>query len=318
MNPYSWFVSLRRSFHAKPKRLKKPVISVGNIHFGGTGKTPLVIRIAKEFRQLGYRPSILSRGYKRKSKGFVLVSDGEDVLVPVEEAGDEPYMMARMLPKTIVAVDKNRFRAGSYVEETFPIHFHILDDGFQYAPLHRDLDILVIPWDRLHKGAKRESLKALHRAHLIVLTGEGSPEEIQEVQKQVHHYALHSEVYHLPLLPGGFFSLDNKPLDKKWVQKHRWVALAGIAHPQRFLDTLEKEGVFPVESFFFPDHYWPKPKDSPVILGAVHHQQAYGLVTTDKDIAKWGHLSVPIISLRVMAPILPEKFMARIRRILHP
>ncbi len=138
----------RRRFERQPqrqRRLSRPVISVGNLSLGGTGKSPVVAAIAQWLIDAGERPAILSRGYARRDPvdGVVVVSDGSAIHSAVEQSGDEPLMLARQVPQAIVCVSPERYLAGRLAEQRLGATVHVLDDGFQHLELARDLDILV-------------------------------------------------------------------------------------------------------------------------------------------------------------------------------
>ena len=161
------------------RRLAHPVVSVGNLSVGGTGKSPIVAAIANWLVAQGERPAILSRGYARAdaAEGVVVVSDGTRVLASIDRAGDEPLMLARQAPGSVVCVSPDRHLAGTLAERQFGCTVHVLDDGFQHIELARDLDILVttvgeIPQGRvLPMGRLREPIDAAARAHVLVVSG---------------------------------------------------------------------------------------------------------------------------------------------------
>jgi len=152
---YARVAQLRRAWYARPgrrRRLTHPVISVGNLSMGGSGKTPVVAALARLLRQRGERPVILTRGYGRRDKreGVVVVSDGERVLEPVERSGDEPQLLARTLPGVPVLVGADRYLAGVFAARHFAATVSILDDGFQHVQLERDVDLLLVSVDDLN------------------------------------------------------------------------------------------------------------------------------------------------------------------------
>src|SRR5947208_4644355 len=156
------------------KRLNHPVISIGNLTLGGTGKTPLVIALAEALRDAGFRPVILSRGYGRTSRG-VLVAGAD-----WEESGDEPLLMKQRLGNVPVVVGANRFQAGQLAEQRQLGDIFILDDGFQHRRLHRDVDILTIDpveWEAgemlLPRGRWREPKASVLRAHAVCVQEKG-------------------------------------------------------------------------------------------------------------------------------------------------
>jgi tetraacyldisaccharide 4'-kinase len=171
----------RRWFERHPearRRLRQPVISVGNLSVGGTGKTPLVARIAQWLVDLGERPAILSRGYGRRDRrdGVVVVSNGgRFTLADLDRAGDEPLMLARAVPRAIVVVADDRFLAGVVAERRLGATVHVLDDGFQHVQLARDCDVLLTRPDEISGGRTlpfgrlRESIDAAARADFVVV-----------------------------------------------------------------------------------------------------------------------------------------------------
>src|SRR5262249_39629877 len=128
----------------KARSLATPVISVGNLTVGGTGKTPCVAFLAKFLREAGQSVAILSRGYKRESKGRVFVSNGSEILCGPRESGDEPFLLAKSCPGAQVVVDQDRYAAGKWLEERSSVSVFILDDGYQHLRLARDLNLLLI------------------------------------------------------------------------------------------------------------------------------------------------------------------------------
>ncbi|HUE88354.1 MAG TPA: tetraacyldisaccharide 4'-kinase, partial [Vicinamibacterales bacterium] len=170
----------RRWFERHPearRRLDRPVISVGNLSVGGTGKTPLTMAIAEWFIAHGERPAILSRGYEREdpADGVVVVSDGAGVRADVSRAGDEPLMIARTVPRAIVCVAEDRHLAGVVAERRLGATVHVLDDGFQHVQLARDFDILVTSPGEITQGRPlpfgrlREARDAAARADFVVV-----------------------------------------------------------------------------------------------------------------------------------------------------
>jgi len=186
-----WWLYRKRILHDQP--LGCLVVVVGNLTVGGTGKTPVVEKFARALRDRGRKVAILSRGYKSKAPPFWkkwwywlshtaeppprIVSDGKQVLLDSEEAGDEPYMLARNLPGVLVLVDKNRVKAGTYAIKRFGCDTLVLDDGFQYLPLKGRLNLLLVdktnPFGNgftLPRGILREPIHHLKRASYVFLT----------------------------------------------------------------------------------------------------------------------------------------------------
>ncbi len=171
---------------AAASRLPSPVISVGNLVVGGTGKTPTVVFLARWLQERGKKVCVISRGYRRKSKGLVLVADGERICSTAELSGDEPILLAQELPGAVVVVDADRVEAGRYAIQRFKPDLILLDDGFQHRRLHRDLDIVTFKGVQdlgngwlLPAGPLREPAASLDRADLFWFNGPaGLAEEV--------------------------------------------------------------------------------------------------------------------------------------------
>ena len=150
--PMSWLygctIWVRNQFYnfgwMKTTSFDKPVISVGNITSGGTGKTPLVIYLAQLLLRNGKQPGIISRGYGRKSQGIQIVHDGKKLLIDAKTSGDEPYLMARVLKKVPVVVCEDRSRGIRQLLDYYSVNVIIMDDSFQHRKVNRDLDILTV------------------------------------------------------------------------------------------------------------------------------------------------------------------------------
>ena len=171
-------------------KINLPVISVGNITAGGTGKTPITLFLAEEAIKRGFKPAILSRGYGRVSRGYSIIHDGLKLRETVENAGDEPFLMANKLKNVPIVVSKNRLEGANIIVNRFDSDLIILDDGFQHRRLHRDVDILLInalekssAYNMLPAGQLRENLKNIKRANHIIIT-KGLTDQIpNKVQK---------------------------------------------------------------------------------------------------------------------------------------
>src|SRR5262249_6696242 len=171
------------------RRLPVPVLSIGNLTLGGTGKTPVVIVLTEWLLAQGKRVAILSRGYRRTSTDLrLLVSDGERLLVGPNEAGDEPFLIAQRCPKAIVAVGADRYQLGEWVLHRFPVDCLVLDDGFQHLGLYRDVNLLLVDATDVEglaavvpAGRLREPLQAAARATAIIVTRADDPTLVTEV-----------------------------------------------------------------------------------------------------------------------------------------
>ncbi|MGD1031133.1 MAG: tetraacyldisaccharide 4'-kinase [Opitutaceae bacterium] len=299
----------RRILHDQP--LGCLVVVVGNLTVGGTGKTPVVEKFARALRDRGRNVAILSRGYKSKAPPFWkklwyglshtdeppprIVSDGTDVLLDSEEAGDEPYMLARNLPGVVVLVDKNRVKAGAYAIKRFGCDTLVLDDGFQYLPLKGRLNLLLVdktnPFGNgrlLPRGILREPVKHLRRANYVFLTksnGRRDP-ELEALIARNNPEADIIECAHRPKFlqrcdvagdgPGA-----RQPLE--WLKGRRVFAFSGIATPESFEKFLRDLGALVMGRERFLDHYRYTPEDLAALVAWARQEGAECLLTTEKD-----------------------------------
>lgn len=272
---------------AARRTLARPVISVGNLSVGGTGKTPVVAAIARWLIERGERPSILSRGYKRQHvvDGVVVVSDGTRVVSGIAAAGDEPLMLATQLPGVVVCVGADRYLSGVLAERRFGCTVHLLDDGFQHVQLARDLDVLVtavgeIPNGRvLPVGRLREPMAAAARADLLIVS-EASAAEARAEAWTVG--VSQSAGMTRRLGPARWLTAGDANLRAG----DRVVAVAGIAHPARFFDALRASGLDVAQTLPFADHYIYTPRDLQAMTAALKASTAVAVLTTEKDAVK--------------------------------
>jgi len=259
-------VRLRNSLYdngALPaRRLQGPVVSIGNLAVGGTGKTPFVILLGELLKSRSIAFDVLSRGYRRQSTGVAVVDPGG---LP-RDFGDEPLLIARRLQCPVV-LGEERYRAGLLAEQRFGPHLHLLDDGFQHRQLARDFDVvLVTPDDArdrlLPAGRLREPLTALGRADAVVLASGADPGSFPLAGKAVWRVRRGIVTDGLPAHP---------------------LAFCGIARPQSFFAQLRKAGVDPAGEVVFPDHHAYTEKDLRDLQFVAEQNQAGGFVTTEKD-----------------------------------
>ena len=249
-----------------------PVISVGNLSMGGSGKTPVVAALARLLRQRGERPVVLTRGYRRRhaTEGVLVVSDGQRVLESVERSGDEPQMLARMLPGVPVLVGADRYLAGVFAGRHFAATVSILDDGFQHVQLERDVDLVLVSVDDLNDrvlpaGHLREPLAAAHLADAVLVSGgEG---DVVAVADRLKHPTM--------------FRVNTTY--SRGATNGRVVAFAGIARPERFFNALRSLGYDVARELSFPDHHWYRSSDIAAIEAAARDANAPLIVTTEKD-----------------------------------
>ncbi len=302
---YRRFLDAREWLYAQgllhSRRLDVPVVSVGNLTVGGTGKTPAVELAVRTLIELGHRPAVLSRGYRRRSRGIQVVADTSTIRLDVEEAGDEPFLLARRLPAVPVVVGGDRQAAARLAVERFPVTAVVLDDGFQHRTLVKDLEIVMVraraPWGNgqlLPAGPLREPLAALARAHLIVAADARGPEDIGEVQSAAAGLAPG-----VPVLPARRTVVECWEADR--MRPHpvaalagaRLFAFAGIAEPAGFQATLAELGVHVVGTLAVADHHWYSADDLRRIDARAGAVGAAGLVTTEKDWVRLRRLPLP-------------------------
>jgi tetraacyldisaccharide 4'-kinase len=283
---YGGLARARRGWYerrpASRRHLGRPVISVGNLSVGGTGKTPLVAAIAQWLVDQGERPAILSRGYARRDRTAepAVVSDGHHVRLDVHAAGDEPLMLARAVPAAVVVVGADRHAAGRHAEAQLGATVHILDDGFQHLQLDRDLDIVVTPAGSLAddhvlpKGRLREPLDALTHASILVVVGADDRAAAAEAAR-----------YGVALGLGAGRRLEAPVAVHGGVPPPgaRVVAVAGIGQPDQFFGGLRQAGWDVVGTRVFPDHHRFAPADLAEVARLAADVAAWGVVTTDKD-----------------------------------
>lgn len=254
----------------KIHKLSRPVVSIGNISVGGSGKTPFVITLGGLLKERGIEFDVLSRGYGRKSKETVMV----DPEGSPDQFGDEPLLITRKL-RVPVIVGADRYQAGLLAETKFPqCKLHLLDDGFQHRRLHRDFDIVLVqPADfedtLLPIGRLRESFSALGRTDAIVVQPETN-------------------------LPQRYRNIKPVWRTRKNIQfllpMNRVVAFCGIARPQQFFSGLRKLGMELADTIAFPDHHRYTQSNVDHLVQIKTRTQAKGFITTEKDAINLGPL----------------------------
>lgn len=266
----------------KKRSLGCNVISIGNITVGGSGKTPMTIFLAEKLKEKGKKVVILSRGYKGKIKDIGVVSDGNNIILSPEDAGDEPYLMAAKLKTVPVIVGRDRYKTGLYAIEKFKPDVIILDDGFQHVSLYRDIDILLVDSRRgfgnghlFPLGMLREPLSGLKRASVFMI--KGKPSAITLLKDR--------PIIFFSYKPKAVSSLfDNSILSVDSLKGKKIAALFGIADPKSFKHTLEGLGASVIKEIAFPDHYAYTYKDIQIIAGEAEGVDM--VITTMKDAVK--------------------------------
>ena len=339
----------RRILHDQP--LGCLVVVVGNLTVGGTGKTPVVEKFARALHERGRHVAILSRGYKSKApplwkKAWILlthaaepppriVSDGKTVLLDSEQAGDEPFMLARNLPGVVVLVDKNRVKAGAFAIKRFGCDTLILDDGFQYLPLKGRLNLLLVdktnPFGNgqlLPRGILREPVKHLRRASHVFLTKSDGTRDT-ELEELIHEHNPAADIIacaHRPQHLRRFGSVEaggraREPL--AWLKGRRVLAFSGIATPESFEKFLRDLGAELVARERFLDHYRYTEEDLAALFAQAQTEGAECLVTTEKDavrIAEGQACPLPLFYLRLEIELIhgAADFAAAVEQICFP
>ena len=312
MNPFGALLALRRRCYESGLRRSwpapVPAISVGNLTWGGTGKTPFTLWLAQRFLESGKKVGIVSRGYGRRSRGLRIVSDGRILKSGIEEAGDEPTLLARRLPRAIVVVSERRID-GARQAAALGAELLVLDDCFQHLAIRRDLDIVLL--DRADPlggglppfGRSREPASALSRADLFVLTG-GDPGAGGGAEGLLGRLNPCAPMFHSRARFAGWFDEHGECVAGEEVASAASTAVASIAHPGRFLRTIRDAGVAPAAFLRFRDHHFYSGPDVRRIEAAARKAGASLLVTTEKDLVKLAGRS----RLRVLAARVEPEF----------
>jgi tetraacyldisaccharide 4'-kinase len=351
---FSWVINVvvrcrlwlyqQRIFRNQP--LGVPVVVVGNLTFGGTGKTPIVEKFARSLAERGRHVAILSRGYMSRSEPFhrrwwrwltqgespppKVVSDGQRVLLDSSEAGDEPYMLARNLPGVVVLVDKNRVKAGQYAIKKFGSDILLLDDGFQYLPLRGQLNLLLV--DKTNpfgnrclypRGILREPVAHLRRASYVFVTKSDGQLD-GPLLATIRRYKPDAEIIecaHRPKYLQAVDSEERRPLED--LRGRRVAALSGIATPESFEQFLRDLGAEIRHNKRFLDHHRFTVEELERFYAGAESAQAEMIVMTEKDAVRLPaglRAPAPVYYLRLEIEILSgdRDFEAAVGRICFP
>ncbi len=325
---HRWLINVRV---LRDKTLGVQVITIGNLTVGGTGKTPVVEKFARELCDAGRNVAILSRGYRSKPQPFHqlllnkillredqtpprVVSDGKSLLLDSEMAGDEPYMLASNLKDVVVLVDKDRVKSGRYAIEKFGCDTLLLDDGFQYWRLRgRRHDVVLIdrqqPFGNEHlipRGTLREPPSHLARAQTIFITkSDGNTAELRGRISKLNPAAAVIECVHHPLYLEDVFTGERHGLEL--LRGKKAASLSGIAQPESFEQSLVKLGAELVYAKRFADHHRFTQQEVLNVINRAKKRQADTIVTTQKDAVRFPKIDrrdLPIYFMRVEIQII--------------
>ena len=327
---YGSIVALRNLLYdigwLRTYRVPVPVIAVGNLTVGGSGKTPLTLKLVHILQEKGLRVGIISRGYGRQTKGLVVVSDGKEILVDPRLSGDEPMMMAQMCREAVVVVCEDRAKAAEELVAQFGVQILVLDDAFQNRKLHRDLNIVVMHSREglgngsvLPGGPLREFKWGLSRADLVVLSyakeGMSMPASFQWIDK------MNKPVVGICHRPVGWMDQigEIQPIDS--LAGKRVIAFSGIAKPDRFFEDVRKLGCELLDVKKFKDHHDFKKKEIESIWQQAESLRAEAVVMTQKDqikILKDTAFTIPHFALAIELVIVSnlDKFEEQVNAIL--
>jgi tetraacyldisaccharide 4'-kinase len=280
------------------RRLTRPVISVGALSAGGSGKTPLVAHLARLLLQRDERPAVLSRGYGRRDPvdGVVVVRDASAVRAGLDQAGDEPLMLAHGLDGVAVLVCPDRYLAGRLAETRLGCTVHLLDDGFQHLALDRDVDLLMVTTEELGDprvlpaGRLRERVDVARVADAL-LVPDVSPETAAELASRLGVPRAFAVTPHVGLPRPSASAGRAEPAEARSDpippgSVGRVLAVAGIARPERFFDDLRHMGVDVVETRAYRDHHRYGPRDLDTLREMMRAAGAEWIVTTEKDLVR--------------------------------
>ncbi|HET7839958.1 MAG TPA: tetraacyldisaccharide 4'-kinase, partial [Terriglobia bacterium] len=279
----------------KSRKLLRPVISIGNLTVGGTGKTPLVEYVASLPAKHGWKAAILTRGYRRSNRTAMITIDPEaNRRIDPRKIGDEPALLASKLPQIPIVVGANRYRGGRFAEEHYGVDIHILDDGFQHFALKREVDVVVLDATRklekeklLPAGRLREPVAALQRAQIIVLTRVelADPGPVEEFARRINPQArIFRARTKLCELVNVFTGRRHPPGD---FHEEPAYAFCGVGNPGAFFADLSQWGFKLAGTASFADHHvYSKREFAMMMLSLKRPEGSTGvkvILTTEKD-----------------------------------
>jgi tetraacyldisaccharide 4'-kinase len=315
--------ALYRRGWARVERVPVPVVSIGNLSVGGTGKTPLVEKLCGLLHHHGLRPAVVSRGYRRRGgESLTVVSrgDGRGPAVPVEAAGDEPYLLAAHLPGAIVVVGADRVGAARAAVD-LGAGVVIADDAFQHRRLARDVDLLAIdatnPTEAgwlLPAGRLREPLEAARRATGFLITRCDKVGETTSLRTLYRRHNPTAPFFQTATRPTGLLLPDGREAEPQQLRDEGVIAFCGIGRPDLFVRDLERLGARVRALLPFPDHHWFADGDLEAVAEKARAAGVSAIVTTEKDFVRLSEEQrrrLPLHRLRIEAEIWEERQLTR-------
>ena len=296
------------------RSLPCPVISVGNISMGGTGKTPFVEYITKYLQSRGMRVGIVSRGYGRKTTGTVIVTDGKTKPKLWQDVGDEPFMLAHNLNNVPIVVDELRYRGGMVLVKKFKIDIIILDDGFQHRALYRNLDIVLINskdtiqnQKLLPYGSLREPWYHLSRSDILVLTKINIHKPQGLLIRKMKETGL-PIIKNTIKLDKTFRSITNDQIYLKNIKNCKIYIFSAIGDPEGFIASLNQTKMIICGEKIFPDHHNYNRLDIKKIEQMAKANGADYLITTEKDLIKLSgfKFNIPLYAVKIRLEFHPK------------
>ena len=322
------------------RQLPCKVICVGNITAGGTGKTPMTMYLAEAIRQLGYKVTVVSRGYRggAETRGGI-VSDGQSIRMGPERAGDEPYMMARGLTGIPIVVGKNRYAAGMLAVDEFQPDVIVLDDGYQHLKLKRDVDLVLLdharPFGNTHmlpRGILREPISSLVRGTACILTryqiggdhgATSSTDLIRKYAPSRHIFtSSHIPYWYIVKIGEQIPEIGDKDgrldLNIDGIDRDSFFGFSGIALNADFQNTVKDLGLNAGGFLEYSDHHRYTPQDINCIQSKAQHAGARRLITTEKDLVRLAPrnpfpLELAVIGVKVSFGDDQQQFMSFIK-----
>jgi tetraacyldisaccharide 4'-kinase len=275
----------------KTNNFNVPVISIGNLTMGGTGKTPTVQYLTELLTEIGYKPGVVSRGYGRKTKGTVIVNNGLDTISTPELAGDEPVLLSNHLQNIPIIVDENRANGIDEMINQFLVNVILLDDAFQHRSVHRDLDIVLLDatedkenYKLLPLGRLREPISNIKRADIVIHTrvqGDAGPKTTDVIRKHTNSPQLQSKF--APSILKYYYDIG---FQKEKKTHHTVFAFCGIGNPESFYRFVDNSDIDCGGKYSFKDHQEYNIKTVEFLKNKMVENNCDALLTTEKDIIK--------------------------------